>query len=104
MGPSRKDPSPMPSPTISGGAARAATRDRVIATDALLFETFLDLVRIPSPSRAERRVGEYVRAFCAGRGLAVREDGAAAHVGGDCGNLIVDLPATDPARAGDTVA
>lgn len=83
---------------------RAAERHHEIATDALLLATFLDLVQIPSPSRAEARVAEYVRAFCAARGLAVREDDAAAKVGGDTGNLIVDLPATDPARAGETVA
>lgn len=84
--------------------ARPAAREHDIATDSLLFTTFLDLVRIPSPSRREARVAAYVRAFCAARGVAVREDGAAARVGGESGNLIAELPASDPARAGDTVA
>ncbi len=83
---------------------RAAARDHDVETDPLLFATFLDLVQIPSPSRAEARVAAYVRAFCEARGLQVREDDAAARVQGDSGNLIVDLPATDSARTGETVA
>ena len=84
-------------------AAGLASRGQEVATDPLLFATFLDLVQIPSPSRAEARVAAYVRAFCAARAVVVREDDAAAKVGGESGNLIVDLPATDPARGGEIV-
>jgi tripeptide aminopeptidase len=66
----------------------------------LLLHTFLDLVQIPSPSRCEGRVAVYVRDFLAARGVAVREDAAAAGVGGECGNLVAVLPA----RAVDTSA
>ena len=54
-----------------------------------LHSTVIDLCRIPSPSRQERRVAEYVRARIASLGLAVVEDDAGAALGGDTGNLFV---------------
>ncbi len=54
-----------------------------------LHSTVIDLCRIPSPSRRERRVAEYVRARAAVLGLPVREDGGAAALQGDSGNLFV---------------
>jgi len=53
-----------------------------------LLNTFLDLCRIPSPSRHERLAADYVGAALRAAGMEVEEDGAAAAVGGDCGNLI----------------
>ncbi len=54
-----------------------------------LHSTVIDLCRIPSPSRRERRVADYVRERLAGLGLGVEEDDAGAALGGDTGNLFV---------------
>lgn len=54
-----------------------------------LHSTVIDLCRIPSPSRRERRVAEYVRARAASLGLPVHEDDGAAALGGDTGNHFV---------------
>lgn len=61
-----------------------------------LLSTFLDLVRIPSPSFNERAVADYILAQVKGLGFAVEEDNAAAPLNGNCGNLLVRIPATDP--------
>jgi tripeptide aminopeptidase len=58
-----------------------------------LFQIFLDLTKIDSESGREGAVCEYIRAFCSGLGLAVHEDGTAAATGGQCGNLVVRVPA-----------
>ena len=52
-----------------------------------LAELFLMLARLPSPSRAERRVADAVTAALEGVGLVVREDDTGTLIGGDCGNL-----------------
>jgi tripeptide aminopeptidase len=52
-----------------------------------LHSTVVELCRIPSPSRHERRVADYVRARAAAFGLPVAEDDGAAALGGDSGNL-----------------
>lgn len=62
-----------------------------------LLETFLDLVRIDSPSREEAAVAAYCRAALERAGCTVTEDGAAAQTGSNTGNLIAVLPGT---RAG----
>ncbi len=54
-----------------------------------LHATVIDLCRIPSPSRRERRVADYVRGRIADLGLALVEDDGAAALGGDTGNLFV---------------
>ncbi len=65
-----------------------------------LVETFRELVKINGPSLAERPVADYLRRAFAGIGLEVEEDGAAAGIGGDCGNLLVRIPGRDPGRPG----
>ncbi len=57
-----------------------------------LLKTFLDLCRIPSPSRHERQVADYTRAALEAAGMSVEEDDADAETGGDCGNLIARSP------------
>jgi tripeptide aminopeptidase len=54
-----------------------------------LHETFIDLCRIPSPSRHERAVSQYIRQRAAAYGLRVEEDDAGAVLGSDTGNLLV---------------
>ncbi len=54
-----------------------------------LVETFFDLVRIYSPSKAERAAGDYVRAILDKLGFEYHEDTAAERIGGDTGNLIL---------------
>lgn len=64
-----------------------------------LLHTFLDLVKVPSPSRNERACADAIRARLEAMGYTVEEDGAAAEVGGNCGNLFVHVPATAPRPA-----
>ncbi len=59
-----------------------------------LVATFRELVKINGPSFAERPVADYLRGAFSRIGLAVEEDGAAAEIGGDCGNLLVRIPGT----------
>lgn len=58
-----------------------------------LFSIFLDLVRISSEPRSEGEVCEYIKRFCGNAGLVMHEDGAGAATGGQCGNLVVRVPA-----------
>lgn len=64
------------------------------------METFRELVKVNGPSLAERPVADCLRRAFAGIGLEVEEDGAAAGIGGDCGNLLVRIPGRDPGRPG----
>jgi tripeptide aminopeptidase len=52
-----------------------------------LAELFVELVRIPSPSRGERKVADAVIGTLETLGVAVCEDETAAAIKGDCGNL-----------------
>ncbi|UCE27943.1 MAG: M20/M25/M40 family metallo-hydrolase [Candidatus Coatesbacteria bacterium] len=56
-----------------------------------LRDTFLDLVRVPSPSGKERPVADYVIERIGGRHKLI-EDGTAEQVGGDAGNILVRVP------------
>lgn len=60
-----------------------------------LLETFLELVRIDSPSREERALAEYCAAALAAEGCTVRYDSSDAVTGSDVGNLIAELPGTN---------
>ncbi len=61
--------------------------------------TLLRLLRTPSATGEEREVADLVRARLETLGATVDEDGAAAAVGGNCGNLIARLPGTVEAPA-----
>jgi tripeptide aminopeptidase len=61
-----------------------------------LNETFAELCAIASPSGRERAVADRVAAELRSVGLEVEEDGAAAEVGGDCGNLLVRVEGRSP--------
>lgn len=55
-------------------------------------EEFMELVAVDSLSRREREMADLLIGKLRALGLSVREDGAAAAVGGNCGNLICHLP------------
>jgi tripeptide aminopeptidase len=63
-----------------------------LTPDAPVTQLFLELVAVPSPSRRERVVGELIREWLAGHGVASRYDDAGAVNGSDAGNLIATLP------------
>lgn len=56
-----------------------------------LVNTFLDLVKIPSPSGNERRVADYILNFCNANGIEVYEDNANIEYGGNAGNVVAIL-------------
>ncbi|MDR1535064.1 MAG: M20/M25/M40 family metallo-hydrolase [Planctomycetota bacterium] len=57
-----------------------------------LLDNFLDLARIPSPSLRERGVADLLAGKIRALGHLPREDGAGQALGGDCGNLVVEIP------------
>jgi tripeptide aminopeptidase len=57
-----------------------------------LNETFARLCAIPSPFGSERACAEYVARELRTMGLDVEEDGVAAEVGAECGNLLTRIP------------
>lgn len=57
---------------------------------------FLELVRITSPSLAEREIAEVLKNKLISIGLNVKEDNAGQSIGGNCGNLIATMPSTLP--------
>lgn len=63
-----------------------------------LLTTFLDLVRIDSPTGREAGVAMYCRTVLEECGFDVHEDGSAAATGSDTGNLVCTLPGTVSGR------
>lgn len=59
-----------------------------------VLDTFLDLVRIDSPSGHEAAVAAYCERALRDAGCSVRFDGTAPITGSDTGNLVAVLPAT----------
>jgi len=57
-----------------------------------LAESFLELVRIDSPSRRERDIADYLKSRLRELGCTVEEDGAGRAINGTAGNLIARLP------------
>jgi tripeptide aminopeptidase len=62
----------------------------------LLIETFLSLVRTPSPTGHEAAVADLVEQYLSGLGLTVTRDSAHETCEAECGNLFAFLPATAP--------
>jgi tripeptide aminopeptidase len=60
-----------------------------------LLDLFLELCAIPSPSGQERAVADRVGGYLTELGLEWDEDGAAARLDGDTGNIYCRLPATN---------
>ena len=67
-------------------------------SDERLLRTFLELVRIDSPSFSESAVAEYCSAHLRELGFEVTEDDSAAVTGSECGNLFAILPGRVPGR------
>lgn len=74
--------------------SQGATAHLAAELQALLVE----LCEVPSPSRDERVVCDLLTAKLERLGADVREDDAAAAVGGNAGNLIAELPGGRPQR------
>jgi tripeptide aminopeptidase len=68
----------------------------MLMSDERLLATFLDLVRIYSPSGLENDCAQYCADALRQAGCSVRFDGAAAITGSDVGNMIAELPGTAP--------
>lgn len=68
---------------------------RLVAT---LTSDLVELCSVPSPSRSERQIADYLRARFEALGMSVREDDAASSTGGTAGNLIAELPGGLPER------
>lgn len=64
-----------------------------------LTETFLELVRIDSPTGHEGQVAAFVAAALRSAGCDVRFDATEAQTGSEIGNLIATLPGTAPGRS-----
>ena len=64
-----------------------------------LTNTFLDLVRLDSPSGQEKPVADHLCALLSARGYDVHVDNAGTFFGGNSGNVIVRVPATGPGDA-----
>jgi len=63
-----------------------------------LLDTFLDLVRISSPSKREAAVAAYCKTALEQAGCTVRIDGSGANTGSDTGNIQATLPGTAPGK------
>jgi di/tripeptidase len=57
---------------------------------------FLELAQIPGPSYDERKVADTIKQKLAAMGYEAREDDAGTKIGGNTGNLLVDIPGTVP--------
>lgn len=66
------------------------------AADERLLATFLDLVRIDSPTGSEAACAAYCEQVLVDAGCSVRFDDSASLTGSDTGNLIAELPGTAP--------
>lgn len=66
------------------------------ATRNEVAKTFMELVRIPSPSGRELKVMKYIEGYLSRLGIASRMDGAGRMVGSDAGNLIARLGSGSP--------
>lgn len=67
-----------------------------MADSQRLRETFIDLLRINSPSKQERNVADYVKSRLSALGFYVTEDDAGPKIGGDTGNIIALKTGTVP--------
>ncbi len=58
-----------------------------------MLNNFLDLCRVPSPSLHERETAKVIAKKIRELGFEPLEDAAGQNLGGDCGNLVVKVPA-----------
>jgi tripeptide aminopeptidase len=65
-----------------------------------VLKTFIELLKIPSPSGREVRISKYVGSILRGSGLSVKRDRAGEGFGGKCGNMVAAVPGTDTSIPG----
>lgn len=70
--------------------------DRI--NEARVLEEFLELVQIRCATHDEREIGDLLTQRLTALGGTVHEDKAGEKLGGNCGNLIADFPASDDAH------
>jgi tripeptide aminopeptidase len=58
-----------------------------------LFSIFSELIKLSSESGHEASVCAFIKDFCANIGAVCHEDNAGRRTGGECGNLVVRVPA-----------
>jgi di/tripeptidase len=61
-----------------------------------LVETFLRLVQVPGPTRNERQIADQLKREYSGLAESIKEDGAGALIGGNTGNLIINIKGNVP--------
>ncbi len=64
--------------------------------ESRLVDLFLELLAFNAPARQEKPIVAFTKALLESEGFSVREDNAAAAIGGNANNLIVHLPGTEP--------
>ncbi|HXE73210.1 MAG TPA: M20/M25/M40 family metallo-hydrolase [Candidatus Nitrosotenuis sp.] len=64
--------------------------------ESRLVDTFLRLVQVPGPTYEERAIADAIKAELASMGLQAEEDRAGEEIGGNAGNLIVNIPGNVP--------
>lgn len=77
-------------PVSSSSAPRRDAQTPV--NEQRLVDTFLRLVQVPGPSLRERPIADQLKKELSELGLTAREDDAGKVLGGNAGNLIVDIP------------
>ncbi|MBI3929097.1 MAG: M20/M25/M40 family metallo-hydrolase [Armatimonadetes bacterium] len=60
------------------------------------MDTFLRLVQVPGPSWEERPIADVIKQEVASLGFQAHEDDVAEEIGGNSGNLIVNIPGNTP--------
>ena len=80
-----------PTPAFSSRLPRATKRDVPVQQERLV-DTFLHLTQIPGQSQNERAVADAIKQEVAALGLQTQEDKAGETIGGNCGNLLVNIP------------
>jgi len=65
-----------------------------------LLSTFMDLLRIESPSGQEGKISRCVRSLLRDCGFSVKRDRAGQAFGGQCGNMVGKVPGTDSSLPG----
>lgn len=64
-----------------------------------LNNTFVELVSLPCESKHEKQVADFIKSKLRALGVEFVEDNANEKTGGECGNIIATLPATDSVDA-----
>lgn len=73
-------------------ALTAAPPMDVSVNQQRLVDTFLELTTIEGPTRDERKVADNIKARVEAMGLKAEEDDAGPKIGGNTGNLLVNIP------------